>query len=371
MWLRIIAVIGAAAPVVFDAHAAAAPALTAERVNAAEFAAKPAKAKGPQPAVLRAQVLLDRSGFSPGTIDGVGGENFAKALKAYQQQYELEPTGKLDAATFAKLTGADVEPALVAYEIGAGDLKGPFVKKIPEKLEDKAALPRLGYTGPRELLAEKFHASEPLLKALNPKASFERAGESLTVPNVARRNGAPKAARLVIDKAERSLRVLDEGGKPLAYFPVSIGSGEKPAPSGTHSVRAVTENPTYRYDPKYAFKDVKATKPFKVAPGPNNPVGAVWIDLSVESYGIHGTPDPDKVSKTESHGCVRLTNWDALALARMVRKGTPVEFVDSAAASAAPTTGAAPASGAAPANGATPADGSARAAPSKRARGRS
>src|SRR3712207_8258259 len=113
-------------------------------------------------------------------------------------------------------------------------------------------------------------------------------------------------------------------GKLVAFYPASIGSEEKPAPSGSRKVERVAQNPTYTYNPKYQFKGVKSDKPFTIKAGPNNPVGAVWIDLSIESYGIHGTPEPEKVGKTYSHGCVRLTNWDVRQLAAMVEKGTPV-----------------------------------------------
>jgi lipoprotein-anchoring transpeptidase ErfK/SrfK len=133
---------------------------------------------------------------------------------------------------------------------------------------------------------------------------------------------------VVVDKSERSVRVLGPGGSLIAYYPATIGSAEKPAPGGSFEVRSVSYEPTYRYDPRYQFKGQHAREPVTVAPGPNNPVGLVWIGLSAESYGIHGTPAPDKISKTASHGCIRLTNWDALALAQLVRKGTQVDFVN-------------------------------------------
>jgi lipoprotein-anchoring transpeptidase ErfK/SrfK len=105
-----------------------------------------------------------------------------------------------------------------------------------------------------------------------------------------------------------------------------VGSEEKPSPVGTFKIISIDRNPNYRYNPNYKFKGVKTKRPFVIGPGPNNPVGIVWIGLSADGYGIHGTPDPSRVSKSESHGCVRLTNWDALALASMVKKGVPVQF---------------------------------------------
>jgi lipoprotein-anchoring transpeptidase ErfK/SrfK len=319
-----------------------APALSPQAIEQAVPDAKPGR--GVDPATVRAEILLDRAGFSPGVIDGRGGENFRKALSAYQAANGLEQSGKLDQATWERLTQGVDQPVLTEYEITADDLKGPFVPHQPRRLEDMAALPHLGYASAREELAEKFHESEDLLQALNPAANFQAAGTRIVVADVAplaphaprtsgnasspKREGTPTAARIVVDKGERAVRVFDRDGGLLAYFPASIGSAEKPAPSGSFKVTGVSYNPIYHYDPKFAFKGVKAQHRLEVKPGPNNPVGLVWIDLSAPSYGIHGTPAPDAISKTQSHGCVRLTNWDAMKLAGMVRRGTPVDFVD-------------------------------------------
>jgi lipoprotein-anchoring transpeptidase ErfK/SrfK len=194
-------------------------------------------------------------------------------------------------------------------------------------MENMKQLPALSYSSPREGLAEKFHMSEALLSELNPGESFNQAGKSIKVANVESSSSIGKAARLEVDKTAQTLRAFDRDHKLLAFFPITAGSAEKPAPSGTLKVKSVSKNPTYRYNPDYAFKGVKARKPFTIKPGPNNPVGLVWIGLSPgKGYGIHGTPDPAKVSKSDSHGCIRLTNWDALMLASAVSKGTPVEF---------------------------------------------
>ena len=335
MWLRSIAVIGALAPVLLSPDPLHGKTLTLADVNAAEFSpalkkpSKPSKPeKGPNPVVLKAQVLLDRAGFSPGAIDAVGGENFQKALTAFQRHNELNASGALDEPTWSKLKTISTDPVLIAYEIERADVKGPFTKSIPQGFEKMALLKRLSYTSPRELLAEKFHLSEDLLKALNPKNSFKNAGDPIVVANVGRSAPKTKAAKIEVNKTEGALRALDADGKLIAYYPASTGSEEKPAPSGSYQVRAIAENPTYEYNPAFAFKEVKTKKKLTIPAGPNNPVGSVWIDLTAESYGIHGTPSPEKVSKTSSHGCIRLTNWDARALAKMVGKGTPVDFID-------------------------------------------
>ena len=291
------------------AKAAKPAALDLKAVNEAQFSEK--RGKGISPAILKAQILLDRARFSPGTIDGRGGENFDKAVAAFAEAQGLKDDG-LTKELFDKLAATSTEPVLQEYAITAEDVKGPFVPKIPAKMEDMASLERLGYRNEVEALAEKFHMDEGLLKALNPGKPFGRAGTAILVANVKNDKPGAKAGKLVVRKSEHALHALDKDGKLVAFYPVE----------------RVAQNPTYTYNPKYKFKGVKATKPFTIEPGPNNPVGAVWIDLSLESYGIHGSPDPAKVGKTYSHGCVRLTNWDVKQLAQMVEKGTPVEFVD-------------------------------------------
>jgi lipoprotein-anchoring transpeptidase ErfK/SrfK len=305
------------------AHAAG---LSLEAVNKAEFAA--GKSKGPNAAVLKAQVLLDRARFSPGVIDGNGGENFNKALTAFQELHQLKTSGRLDAPTWEKLNANAGEAVLIEYALKEADVKGPFTENVPTKMEEMAGLKGLNYRSPLELLSEKFHMDEKLLKALNPEKQFRDAGETIVVANVEQRGEQSRVSKIEVDKKRKVLRARNKDGELVAFYPASIGSAEKPAPSGSYEVRAVAENPTYTYNPEYKFKGVKSNKPFTVAAGPNNPVGAVWIDLSLKSYGIHGTPEPSKVSKTYSHGCVRLTNWDVKDLAKLVSKGTRVEFLD-------------------------------------------
>ena len=196
-------------------------------------------------------------------------------------------------------------------------------------MEDMKNLPRLSYTSAREGLAEKFHMSEQLLGALNPGRHFDRAGDTIVVIDTGTDQNPQKAAKVEVDKNRQAVKLFDNSNTLIGFYPATVGSEEKPSPSGTLKVTEIDRNPTYRYNPAYHFKDVHSRRPFTIKPGPNNPVGTVWIDLSPgEGYGIHGTPDPGKVSKAQSHGCVRLTNWDAERVAERVAKGTPVKFVD-------------------------------------------
>jgi lipoprotein-anchoring transpeptidase ErfK/SrfK len=301
--------------------------LSSDAVNTAEFRGKSGDRN--KAVLIKAEVLLDRAHFSPGVIDGSDGENVRKAIVAFQKESGLRPSGRLNQETWSKLKELSPDPAITDYTLTDEDVKGPFTEKIPPKLEEQAALDRLGYTSPTELLAEKFHMSESLLKALNKGKKHDAAGVAIAVANVSTLNEKKvKASKIEIDKSSHDVRVLDKEGKLIAFYPASIGSTEKPAPSGLSKVTKIVTNPNYTYNPDYKFKGVEAQEKFTIKPGPNNPVGLVWIALTGEGYGIHATPEPDKVGKSASHGCVRLTNWDALQLAGMVEKGTPVEFLE-------------------------------------------
>lgn len=308
------------------AGAAVAEPLEIETINNAQLHLPlPAKERI-NPILIKAQLLLDRAHFSPGEIDGKFGDNFKKALIAFAAAQGLNSRGELTDQMWQKLTATSSEPVLTKYTISNDDVRGPFVNSIPTKLEQMKDLPVLAYTSAREKIAEKFHMSQGLLSALNSKQKFETANETIVVANVVQNDASKRAARVEVDKSAQVLKVFGRDQQLLAVYPVTVGSTEKPAPSGRLKVTGISKNPTYRYNPKYAFKGVRATKPFTIKPGPNNPVGLVWIGLSGEGYGIHGTPDPSKVSKTASHGCIRLTNWDALRVASAVAKGTPVDF---------------------------------------------
>jgi lipoprotein-anchoring transpeptidase ErfK/SrfK len=289
-------------------------------------------------AMFNAEVLLDRLDLSPGVIDGKAGENAGKAIGAFQRSRGLAVSGKLDQATWNKLCESTSTPVLIAYMVTEDDVRGPFLRKIPRNFEGMASLHALSYRSAVQLLAEKFHTSEELIKLLNPGKVLDRAGTIITTPNVVDARPDGQVLRIEVDKPAKAVRAFGRNDELVAFYPASIGSSEKPAPSGTYGIRRVVKNPTYRYDPRFEFKGVRAQKKLSIAPGPNNPVGVVWIDLTKASYGIHGTPRPEEIGKTQSHGCIRLTNWDALDLAKRVRKGTPVAFLDESQAMSLPST---------------------------------
>ncbi|SIQ53268.1 Lipoprotein-anchoring transpeptidase ErfK/SrfK [Rhizobium sp. RU35A] len=279
-----------------------------------------------QAEVVALQVFLDRQGISPGVIDGRLGDNVNKAVAAWQEMTgeTLDPNNSED--IMQRLTYSGGLP-FTTYTITPADAAGPYVAAIPEDYAHKSQLPAMSYTSVTEALAERFHMDEGYLKALNPGVDFTIPGTIVKVVNP----GPPKTGevvRVVADKAKKQVFAYGADGKLLAAYPATIGSTDTPSPTGTHTVVRVALNPGYTYNPKINFKQGANDKILQIPPGPNGPVGTVWIALSKPTYGIHGTPDPSKIGKTNSHGCIRLTNWDATELAKMVKPGTVVEFVD-------------------------------------------
>jgi lipoprotein-anchoring transpeptidase ErfK/SrfK len=307
--------------------------LDATAINNAELGSKPPAKDKIDTVTVKAQVLLDRALFSPGEIDGKLGENAQKALRAFAEANSLAADKPLTSEIWTMLSGNSKDPVIVEYTLTEIDVKGPFLNKIPAKMEAMKDLKALSYTSPRQAIAEKFHISEDLLAALNPGKKFDRAGERILVTNVRNKQTKLTIGRIDVDKARQTVKAFDPSGTLIGFFPATVGSEEKPTPSGSLKVVSADASPNYRYNPEYKFKGVKSTKPFEIKPGPNNPVGSYWIGLSAEGFGIHGTPNPSKVSKAASHGCVRLTNWDAISLGSNVKKGTPVVFVDQPQAS--------------------------------------
>ena len=309
--------------------------LDATAVNDAARPAKQPASDKMNASIVKLQILLDRAQFSPGEIDGKLGVSAQKALAAFAETNALAFDKVISSDLWDKLAAASDGPAIVDYRIAEADVKGPFLKRLPAKMESMKNLKALAYTSPREALAEKFHMSEALLAVLNPGKRFDRPGETIAVANVLMPRNPVPIGRVEVDKARQTLKTFDATGKLLSFYPATVGSSEKPTPSGTLKVTAVHENPTYRYNPEYRFKGVHSRRPFTIKPGPNNPVGSYWINLSAEGYGIHGSADPGKIGKSESHGCVRLTNWDAHTVGENIKRGTPVVFID--AASEAPS----------------------------------
>ncbi|MEW9834137.1 L,D-transpeptidase family protein [Mesorhizobium marinum] len=291
-----------------------------------EGAIDPSLKLGAREDVAALQILLDRRGASPGVIDGRFGSNVDKAIVAYRS-ITRENLKSTDAEGIKKALAESGGDPFVNYTITAADASGPFVASVPADYGAKAKLDKLSYTSVSEMLAERFHMDEAYLKALNPNANFGRVGTIIRVANIGKpATGA--VARIVADKGRKQVFAYDDDNRLVVSYPATIGSTDTPSPTGTHLVSRVVLDPDYTYNPNVNFKQGDNDKILTIPPGPNGPVGSVWIALDKPTYGVHGTPDPSKIGKTESHGCVRLTNWDAQELAKMVKAGVPVEFVD-------------------------------------------
>jgi len=276
--------------------------------------------------VAALQVLLDRAGASPGVIDGRIGDNVKKALDAYAEEtgHRLDPSDKAAIKAELERTGG---PAMMEYTITPEDAAGPYVAAIPSDYAEKAQMSRLSYTSTAEMLAERFHMDESYMKAINPGVDFSVPGTVITVANPGS-NKEGDVSYIVADKSLEQVRAYSADGQLIAAYPATIGSTDTPSPSGTVKVERIAKNPNYTYNPKINFTQGDNDKILTIPPGPNGPVGNMWIALSKPTYGIHGTPEPSMIGKSNSHGCVRLTNWDANELAKMIEPGVTVEFMD-------------------------------------------
>jgi len=317
---------------------AAAPAKAAPRASAQMFDAK----------IMQAQVILDRLGFSPGVIDGKQGFTLKLALAAFQQMHGLPTTGVLDPATTADLAKLGGPPPELEVTLAHSDIVGPYVGRLPKREDDQAKLATLGYASILEMLAERYHTTPVTLVALNSPSTKLGEGAKIKVPNVATAahdypaalpdgykqtlsglnvaSGQPQADHLVVSKSKRSLSVYDGDNKLVAQFPVTTGSQHDPLPIGRWKVLGASYNPEFHFNPKLFWDAKKGEKKATLPPGPNGPVGVVWLDLSKPHYGIHGTPEPQNIGRTQSHGCIRMTNWDAARVSLMVKAGTPAIF---------------------------------------------
>lgn len=300
------------------------------------------------PKIMQLQVVLDRLGFAPGVIDGRTGQSLKLAISGLQRANAVLATGEVDKATIPLLAPHATLPGVIEITLTPADLAGPFVGEIPKRENDQAKLPSLGYRNPLEMLAERYHTTPETLIALNTPDTKLVAGTKIKVPNVVAAERAypealrpdwkqtlaglnvdstqPQADHIVVRKADKSLSVYDAQDKLLAQFPVTTGSAHDPLPIGTWKIYGADYNPKFHFNPKLFWDAKKGETSAMLPPGPNGPVGVVWLDLSKEHYGIHGTPEPKNIGRTASHGCVRMANWDVARLSLMIKPGTAAIF---------------------------------------------
>ena len=338
------------APSASESATAEAPAFTVPMASNDPAPGQPAEQEDAARPVMQAQVVLERLGFAPGVIDGKSGLSTTNAVSGFQKANDLPVTGKFDDPTMQAMARWSNIAATRVVTIPRDFAKGPFAA-LPKNPADQAKLPEMAYTSLDEKLAERFHTTPEVLRGLNPQlqnAAFA-ADQNIRVPNVGGdrinpdkvenkgwlatlatlgvSDSQPAVARIVVSKSKGTLEAYDEADKLVALFTVTTGSEKDPLPLGDWTINGKAYNPEFSYDPSL-FWDVPDSKgEHMLPPGPNGPVGVVWIDLSKEHYGIHGTPEPHTIGRAESHGCVRLTNWDAARLAQMVSGSTKVSFV--------------------------------------------
>lgn len=298
--------------------------------------------------ILHVQVILDHLGFSPGILDGRPGKSLTAALKGFQESRGLKISGEIDQTTLRALHAYRAWRPTRTLALSAETLAGPYTYPFPKDPQEQAKLPALGYRSPLEKLAEMFHTTPQVLLALNDPRTPLKPGSRVVFPNALPMSRAydaklsadwrktlndlnvdanqPQGVKIVVDKSDEVLRVLDKDGKLVAQFQATMGSEHDPLPIGTWKIQGASYNPLFHYNPDLFWDAKDSAKAAKLPPGPNGPVGVIWLDLSKPHYGIHGTPEPATVGRAESHGCIRLTNWDAARLSLMVKPGTPAVF---------------------------------------------
>jgi lipoprotein-anchoring transpeptidase ErfK/SrfK len=287
---------------VWIAPAATAASLSQDNINSASVAdgSDIVPAKQPDTFLIGVQVLLDRTDISPGVIDGFPGENLAKAVRTFEDRVGLEADGEIDEAMWDALK-VDAAPVIQTYAITEDDVSGRYVKEIPEDFSKLAELPWIGYRGPKEMLAERFHMDEDLMATLNPGIDFAKPGTEIIVAAPGP-DAEGTVVKVVVEGSRGQLLAYDDRDKILVAYPASVGSDANPSPSGTHKIKAIVKNPSYSYKPDENFRQGDNREPLELPPGPNNPVGTVWIDLSAPTYGFHGTSNPSLIDKKGSHG---------------------------------------------------------------------
>ena len=309
--------------VVFAAPVAAAP-LDPDAIDAATYDGGPLP-DDQNPVVIKLQVLLDRAGISPGVVDGWWGENVKTALMAFEEREGLAVDGELDGQAWESLGGPGTTNIMAEYTVTQEDVNGPFVDEIPDDWREMAQMDRLAYTSVGEMLAERFHMDIEFFASLNGGLE-PQAGDTVTVAQPGEADTS-SVARVEVSRSGENVQGFDSQGNLIAHYPATVGSEELPSPSGSLEVKAIAPDPNYTFQPKN-IPEADVNETLIIPPGPNNPVGKMWIDLTKPTYGLHGTPDPASIGKVASHGCVRMTNWDAEELAKRVEQGTPVIFVE-------------------------------------------